>query len=111
MARSIHGFPKVSPGPSLPDPSTPCGRSIPETTLQTFLGWPARRAGGLWLSSTPLHTPRHTGLQSNTFVMSWLKQYNNSIVIRLAARASCMSSRQNRAYSITKLLLHFNDQK
>jgi hypothetical protein len=32
-------------------------RPAPETALQLFQGWPARRAGGQWPSSTPLDTP------------------------------------------------------
>jgi hypothetical protein len=40
-----HGLPKVSPGPAMPDPSTPFGWAIPETTLQPFLECPAHRAG------------------------------------------------------------------
>jgi hypothetical protein len=47
MARGIHGLPKVSPGPAMPDPSTPCGTG---------------RMGGLRPSSTPMDTPRRTGL-------------------------------------------------
>jgi hypothetical protein len=43
MTRGIHGLPKVSPGPSIPDPSTPCG---------PFRGWSAHSAGGLRPSST-----------------------------------------------------------
>jgi hypothetical protein len=46
-ARGGHGA-----GPPMADPSTSCGRATPETALQPFLGWPARRAGGLMLSST-----------------------------------------------------------
>jgi hypothetical protein len=48
--RGIHGLPKVSCGPVMPDPYTPFG------------GWPARRAGGLRPSSFPLDTPSRTGL-------------------------------------------------
>jgi hypothetical protein len=44
--RGIHGLPKVSPGPAMPDPSSPC------------------RAGGLRPFSTPLNTPSRTGLVS-----------------------------------------------
>jgi hypothetical protein len=62
MAKGIHGLPKVSSGPALPNPSTPCGRATPETALRPFRRWPAHRAGGLWLSATPLDTPRRTGL-------------------------------------------------
>jgi hypothetical protein len=56
MARGVHGLPKVSPGPAMPYPSTPCGRATLETALQLFLVGPARRAGGLRLSSTPLNS-------------------------------------------------------
>jgi hypothetical protein len=62
MARGIHRLPKVSLGPAMPYPSTPFGRATPKTALQPFLGWPACRAGGLRPSSTPLDTPRRTGL-------------------------------------------------
>jgi hypothetical protein len=60
MVRGGHGLSKVSPGPAIPNPSTPCGQATPETALRPFRGWPARRAGGLRPSSTPLITPRHT---------------------------------------------------
>jgi hypothetical protein len=46
--RGIHGLPKVSTGPALPNPFTPCGWATPETAL--------------WPSSTPLDTPRRTSL-------------------------------------------------
>jgi hypothetical protein len=62
MARGIHGLPKVSAGPAMPNPSTPSGRATPKTALRPFRGWPARRMGGLKPSSTPLDTPRRTGL-------------------------------------------------
>jgi hypothetical protein len=65
MARSIHGLPKVSPGPTMPNPSTPCGRATPKTASWPFLGLPARRVGGLRPSSTLLDTPRRTGLNSS----------------------------------------------
>jgi hypothetical protein len=29
VARGIHGLPKVSPGPVMPDPPMPCGRATP----------------------------------------------------------------------------------
>jgi hypothetical protein len=32
------GLPKVSPGLSMPNPSTPCGRATPEMALQLFFG-------------------------------------------------------------------------
>jgi hypothetical protein len=34
MARGDHGIPKVSPGPALPYPFTPCGRATPETAVR-----------------------------------------------------------------------------
>jgi hypothetical protein len=46
MARGDHGLPKVSPGLTMPNPSTPCRRDTPETALLLFRGWPTRRAGG-----------------------------------------------------------------
>jgi uncharacterized Zn-finger protein len=52
MARVIHGPAKVSPGPAMLDPSMPCGRPTPETSLQLFLR----------PSSTPSDAPRCTGL-------------------------------------------------
>jgi hypothetical protein len=62
MAWGGHGFPKVSLGSAMPDPSTPCGWAIPETALWPFQGWPACKADGLRLSSTPMDTPRRTPL-------------------------------------------------
>jgi hypothetical protein len=38
MARGGHGLPKVSPGPAMPDPSTPWGRATPEKPLRPFKG-------------------------------------------------------------------------
>jgi hypothetical protein len=35
MARVGHALPKVSLGPTVPYPSTPCGRATPETTLRS----------------------------------------------------------------------------
>jgi hypothetical protein len=35
-ARGGYGLPKVSLGPTMPNPSTPCGRATPETALQPF---------------------------------------------------------------------------
>jgi hypothetical protein len=32
-----HGLPKVSTGPTMPDPSIPCGQASPETALRPFL--------------------------------------------------------------------------
>jgi hypothetical protein len=53
-----------APGTTMPNPSTTCRRSRPEMALQMFQGWPARRAGALWLSSTFLDTPHQTPLVS-----------------------------------------------
>jgi hypothetical protein len=60
-----HGLLQVSPKPSLPYPSTPCGRAGPETAWQQFLGWPTPRACDLWPFSTPLETPRHTPMKGS----------------------------------------------
>jgi hypothetical protein len=62
MGSGIHGFPKVSLRPTMPDPSKPCGWANPKMALQPFLGWSSRRADSLRPSSTPLDTPRRTGL-------------------------------------------------
>jgi hypothetical protein len=69
MARGIHGLPKVSHGPAMHNPSTPCGRATAERPHGRFGGWPARKADGLRPSSTPLDTPRRTGL---TWLVRWL---------------------------------------
>jgi hypothetical protein len=45
MVRGGHGLPKLSLGPAIPYPSTPCRRASLETALQLFQGWPAHRAG------------------------------------------------------------------
>jgi hypothetical protein len=65
MARGGHGLLK-SPGPAMPDPSTPCRRATPEMAepLQPFQGWPARRMGSLRPSSTLLDTPRRTPMST-----------------------------------------------
>jgi len=60
MARGGQGLPKVSHGLTMPNLSTPCGRATPEIALRLFQGWPARKAGGLRPSSTPLDTSRCT---------------------------------------------------
>jgi hypothetical protein len=62
MASGIHGLPKVLPGLAMSDPSMFCGWATPNTALRPFLKWPGHRAGGLHPSSTPLDTPRCTGL-------------------------------------------------
>jgi hypothetical protein len=60
MAMGGHGLFKISVGPTMPDPSSPCRRTIPETALRAFQGWPACRAGSLWPSSTLLDTTHRT---------------------------------------------------
>jgi hypothetical protein len=67
MARGGHGLPKVSLGPTMPDPSTTCGRAIPEKGLQLFQLWPACLAGGLRPSSTPLGTSLRTPMPQGQF--------------------------------------------
>jgi hypothetical protein len=49
MAKDIHELLKVSPGPAMPDPFTPCGRAT-------------HSAVGLLLLSADSDTPRHTSL-------------------------------------------------
>jgi hypothetical protein len=61
MGRGGHGLSKVSPRPAMSNPSTPCGRATTKTALWLFRGWRALRMGGL-RASTPLDTPRRTGL-------------------------------------------------
>jgi hypothetical protein len=60
----------------MPDPYTPSGRAPPQMALWPFGGWLARRAGGLQPSSSPLDTPRRTGLEAAVF-------YGNSNVVRI----------------------------
>jgi hypothetical protein len=62
MARGIHGLPKVSPRPAMPDPSRPCRRATPKIALWPFLCWSAHREASLQPFSTPLDTPRRTDL-------------------------------------------------
>jgi hypothetical protein len=47
------------PGPPCPTFFTPCGRATFETALWPFQGWSTQ---SLWPSSSPLDTPRRTGL-------------------------------------------------
>jgi hypothetical protein len=49
MARSGRGLSKVSPGPAMPYPSTPCGPGTPEKALRPFQWWahpPSGRPAG-----------------------------------------------------------------
>jgi hypothetical protein len=59
-ARGSHGLPKVSPGPTMPYPFTPCRRATTDPALQPFQKWPTHRAGGVQPFSTPLDTLHHT---------------------------------------------------
>jgi hypothetical protein len=52
MARGGQGLPKVSLGPAMPNPYTPCGWATPEMAIRPFWGWPARMAGVLWIPNT-----------------------------------------------------------
>jgi hypothetical protein len=66
MARGGHGLPKVSPGPAMPDLSTPGKQATTEMASWLFLGRPARRKSGLRSSSTLLHTPQCTPMKIST---------------------------------------------
>jgi hypothetical protein len=63
MGTGGRGLPEVSPGPTMPYFSKPCGWATPKTALQPFQGCPTRKTGGLRLSSTPLDTPRRTSIK------------------------------------------------
>jgi hypothetical protein len=63
MARGGQGLTKVSLGPAMSYPSTPCGLATLETTLWSFQGWLARRAGSLRLSSAPVDNPHRTPMR------------------------------------------------
>jgi hypothetical protein len=60
MARGGRGLPKVSVGPAMPDPSTPCRRATSETALWPFQELLTCRAGGQRPSPTPMDTPGRT---------------------------------------------------
>jgi len=57
MAKGSHGLCKAKPEPAMPYSFTPCGQVTPETALQPFQEWPARKTGGLQPFSTLLDTP------------------------------------------------------
>jgi hypothetical protein len=61
MGSGGHGFPKFSHGLAMPDLLCHVGRP---PLKQLFQGWPPRSARGLWTSSTPLDTPRHTPMKA-----------------------------------------------
>jgi hypothetical protein len=87
MGRGDHGLPKVSPGPTMPYPSMPCGRASPETAisaLRLFQLWPACRAGGLRPSPTPLDTPRRAPMATSS---AWKLLFEKRLVV-FTARAS-----------------------
>jgi hypothetical protein len=58
MARGAHGLPKVSLGPAMPDPSTPCGRATRETgerrsaVFYPYLDTPRCTLVGKWVQLT-----------------------------------------------------------
>jgi hypothetical protein len=58
-SKGCHGLLKVSLGPAMPYPSTPCGRATPETAFHPFQGWPALQAGNLGPFYTPLDSQCH----------------------------------------------------
>jgi hypothetical protein len=58
MAWGGHELPKVSLGPAMPDPSTPCRRATPEAALWPFQGCSARSACSLRPSCALLDPPR-----------------------------------------------------
>jgi hypothetical protein len=58
MAKGGYSRSNETSGPAMANRSMPFGRAIPETTLLSFQGWSAHRAGGLWLTSNLLDTPR-----------------------------------------------------
>jgi hypothetical protein len=66
LARGGHGLPKVSLGPVMPYPSTPCRQTTPETALRLFQGWPTSRVCGLQPSSTHMDTPRRMPMLEGT---------------------------------------------
>jgi hypothetical protein len=71
MAKGNHGLPKVSPGPTMPNPSTPCGRATREIALRPFQWWPARWAGRMRPSSTTLYTPTPYEPEIQTCISIW----------------------------------------
>jgi hypothetical protein len=74
----------------MPYPFTPCGQATPETAIQPFQGWPARRAGNLRPSSLPWtpHVRGHaarlcsryelTSLSKGHVVRSWPPHQRNT---------------------------------
>jgi hypothetical protein len=81
MAGGNHGLPKVSLGPAMPDPSMPCGRASPETTLQLFQGWLTCRVSSLWPSSTLLDTPHCTPMEeSHNIIRRWMMFPNQTFL-------------------------------
>jgi hypothetical protein len=60
-----HDLSKVSLGPAMPYPSTPCGRAAQEIALRPFQGWPTHSAGVLRLYYTPLDTRRRMPVQTD----------------------------------------------
>jgi hypothetical protein len=71
MARGGHRLPKVSPGPTMPKPSTFCGQADPKTALRSVFLWPIHRLCGMRLFSTPLDTLRRMGLYVSQILHIW----------------------------------------
>jgi hypothetical protein len=71
VAMDILKFLPGRPCHAMPYLSMLCRQAIPETALRSFPGWPARKAGGLQPSSTPLDTPRRTPIVTVLFRLQW----------------------------------------
>jgi hypothetical protein len=96
MARGGHGLPKVSPGPAMPYPSTPCGRVTRETALWLFLGWRVNSAGGLRPSSTPWGTLRRKPLRDSR---------NTSQILSISWDISKMCHKWDRTWTVFRGLV------
>jgi hypothetical protein len=88
MAWVSQGVPKVSPGPAMPNPATPCRQNTPETALWPFQGWPARWSGGLQPSSTALETPRRTPMVEGSVIEARCWQLSVAFQVFLEADAT-----------------------
>jgi hypothetical protein len=71
-----HGLPKVSPGPAMPYPSTPCGRATLKQPYGPFRGSsPTRRAACGRLP--PLWTPNVVRLCPRRYLLSFLWAFDD----------------------------------
>jgi hypothetical protein len=82
MARGGHGLPKVSPEPTMPYPSSPCGQATPQTALRSVPGWPACRASSLRPSCTPLDTPCHTPMFLTCRQPPWRRRLHRPLQVQ-----------------------------